>query len=35
MATTIPSPYTPMLRTIRDLPANPTALKKILDIIYL
>ncbi len=35
MATAQSNPYTPMLGTIRDLPANPASVEKLLDIIYL
>jgi len=35
MATAQSNPYAPMLGTIRDLPANPASVEKLLDIIYL
>ena len=35
MATAQSNPYTLMLGTIRDLPANPASVEKLLDIIYL
>ncbi len=35
MANAQSNPYAPMLGTIRDLPANPVAVERILDIIYM